>query len=155
MKQCRICLHFKPVTSFHKNGFKRKNGSSGIRTECKSCSKNVHDKYVETHREELNKYMKGRYDDAEKRRIRSYGLERMYGLSENDYNNILALQNNKCAICNIDQSNHKRPFDVDHCHETGSIRGLLCMRCNRAMGLFKDNIDILLKAASYLKKNKK
>ena len=155
MKKCRICNHIKPVTSFFKNGFRRKDGTSGTRNECKACSNRTHKEYVEENREKLNAYMKSRYTPQEQNRIREYGLNRMYGLSTDDYQSLLNKQRNGCAICKRSPDDNRRPLDVDHSHTTGKIRGLLCMRCNRAMGMFQDNPKILIKAAQYLRKNKK
>lgn len=155
MKKCRKCGHLKPVTSFHKNGYRRKDGTSATRNDCKACNKKAHDKYVEKNREDLNSYMRDRYSQEEKIRIRAYGLKRMYGLSLDAYEELLIKQKYKCAVCEIDQKSYKRPFDVDHDHSTGIIRGLCCMRCNRAMGLFKDDPKITQRATNYLMKNKK
>lgn len=62
-------------------------------------------------------------------------------------------QNGKCAICNGSPVG-KVNFDVDHCHATGKIRGLLCMNCNHIIGKAKDDIKILNSAIVYLLKNK-
>lgn len=155
MKQCIVCGHHKPVTSFFKNGYRRKDGTSGTRNECKACNKKAHDKYVDENRLELNEYMRARYTREEKKRIREYGLKRMYGITNDDYQKMLNKQKGKCAVCEISQKECKRPFDVDHNHSTGKVRGLCCMRCNRAMGLFKDDPIVLRAAAKYLIKSKK
>lgn len=154
MKQCRKCSHFKPVTSFHKNGYRRKDGTSAARNDCKACNKKVHDEYVEQNRKELNAYMRSRYTEDEKKRIREYGLKRMYGLSIEAFDKLLKKQGDKCAICRIHKSDTPR-MDVDHCHETGKIRGICCIRCNRGIGLLKDDPMILRRAIGYLEKNKK
>jgi hypothetical protein len=79
----------------------------------------------------------------------------VYGLTIDDYESLLKKQNYKCAICGSDNTKSKisNRFYVDHDHETGKIRGLLCSNCNFALGHFNDNIDILLKAISYLEEN--
>jgi hypothetical protein len=76
-----------------------------------------------------------------------YKREKLYGLSKDNFFNMLELQNSECAICKnkIDESCH-----VDHCHDTGSVRGLLCGNCNVAIGFFKDDIQILNNAMKYL-----
>ena len=79
-------------------------------------------------------------------------LRRIYGLEVEDYYRMLEQQDNGCAICGIkDPGSRCRNFHVDHCHETGKVRGLLCHKCNRALGLFDDNIERLKSAANYLK----
>ena len=75
-------------------------------------------------------------------------LRSRYGITVKDYSNMYEKQNGKCAIC--DNSHDK--LDVDHCHETGVVRGLLCGVCNRALGMFGDNIKGLMKAIKYLRK---
>jgi len=66
--------------------------------------------------------------------------------------NILEKQNHKCAICNNIElrANTQIALSVDHCHNTFKVRGLLCGNCNRAIGLFKDNVDLLQNAINYL-----
>lgn len=78
-----------------------------------------------------------------------------YGLSVEEYNQKLAQQNSKCAICNkteLDLSNSKstRRLSVDHCHQTGKVRGLLCSKCNTAIGLLRDSPDTLKQAVEYV-----
>ena len=72
-----------------------------------------------------------------------------YGLTPDGYKDLLEEQNGVCAICNRSQ---KSRLHVDHCHETGLVRGLLCGSCNRALGLMKDSTEFLLKAIQYLQK---
>jgi len=69
-----------------------------------------------------------------------------YGLSKDDYSNLLTSQNNKCCICLGDLST----ACIDHDHVTGKIRGILCHHCNTGLGLFKDNPQILESAIVYL-----
>lgn len=83
--------------------------------------------------------------------IRDMRLRRDFGLSLIDYNKILWDQYNRCAICSVDSDHYARTLSVDHCHNTKQIRGLLCHNCNRALGMFKDDIDLLAKAIEYLK----
>ena len=95
-----------------------------------------------------------------------YGLDRQrraylaknFGISLEDYNLILDFQERRCAICGTDKLEDtgrgaKKCFAVDHDHVTDAVRGLLCGHCNRALGLFKDNIDSLKKAIEYLEKS--
>lgn len=86
---------------------------------------------------------------------RHYGLKRYYGMSREEYNAMLAEQDGKCAICKNEETaifkGRPKELHVDHCHETGKIRGLLCGCCNGGLGLFKDNVDTILAAIRYLK----
>lgn len=77
-------------------------------------------------------------------------MKQKYGLNKESYEVLLKSQNGKCDICKI-----KNPEAVDHCHKTGETRGLLCRSCNTALGMFKDDIDILNNVIIYLKKHVK
>ena len=85
-------------------------------------------------------------------------LKRQYGIGLNEFNQMLKDQNSKCAICNeeetaIDPKSKKpRNLAVDHCHSTGKIRGLLCSKCNTALGALKDSTELLRKAILYLQR---
>lgn len=69
----------------------------------------------------------------------------------NDYEKLIIKQNNKCLICERDFSQIKDSPNLDHCHKTNKVRGILCYKCNVGIGLFKDNIEVLKRAISYLK----
>jgi len=82
-------------------------------------------------------------------------LRRLYGITIEDYEALLARQDGRCAICRADQPGGTQPEDrvswhVDHDHATGAVRGLLCNRCNRAVGLLRDDPEVCRRAAGYL-----
>jgi hypothetical protein len=79
----------------------------------------------------------------------------LYNITLEEWNNLLQSQNNKCAICNNDNPSKIKSFDTDHCHKTGKVRGLLCHNCNVGLGNFKDDINYLKSAISYLEKYNK
>jgi hypothetical protein len=85
---------------------------------------------------------------------RNQNLKRNYGISLNQYNEMLAAQNSACAICGTTTPGGSGVLHVDHCHTTGAIRELLCPQCNVGLGSFSDNPERLLEAASYLKRHK-
>lgn len=99
-------------------------------------------------------------DSAERQRIwrsnnqeksRGYDLKRTYGLSLEDYKHLLEKQNGVCAICQQPETvDRYKNLAVDHCHETGKIRGLLCVNCNKGLGHFKDKKESLKRALEYL-----
>ena len=81
-------------------------------------------------------------------------LTRSYGITVEEYNRMLAKQEGRCAICkSTDPRSPKRinHWYVDHCHETGKVRGLLCNHCNRGLGLLGDNLANFQAAVDYLK----
>lgn len=75
-----------------------------------------------------------------------YHLKRSYGLSESDVLEMIDVRNSQCDIC---KEVMVKP-NVDHCHSTGRIRGMLCWNCNTGLGKFRDNIDYLNNAIAYL-----
>jgi hypothetical protein len=87
----------------------------------------------------------------------SYYLKYKFNITMKQYEDMLKEQQGKCKICNKEETMKKRNYDckkmlsIDHCHITGKIRGLLCHRCNVALGSFKDSIEILESAIHYLR----
>jgi hypothetical protein len=86
--------------------------------------------------------------------MRKYDLKKSYNMTIEQYDEMLLKQNNCCGICkkHISEiiSTKKFNFCVDHDHNTGRIRGLLCDKCNRGIGLLRDDINILINAIEYL-----
>jgi hypothetical protein len=73
-----------------------------------------------------------------------------FGLSPSDYDFLLKLQGYNCAICDNPLKLKQYKFAVDHCHDSDDVRGILCVRCNTALGSFDDDPDMILRAAEYL-----
>lgn len=72
-------------------------------------------------------------------------VRRKYGLTPEEYDEMMEKQNGLCAIC------QKRPAKyVDHCHDTNVVRGILCPGCNTAIGQFEDDLEIINRAIHYL-----
>lgn len=80
-------------------------------------------------------------------------LLKVYGIASADYERMAAEQDSKCAICS-EAVEDRALFHVDHCHETGAISGLLCSRCNQAIGLLRDDPRIIRLAADYVERHK-
>lgn len=78
-------------------------------------------------------------------------IKTKFGLTPQEYNTLLDLQGGGCAICGLKPGEQKRRLNVDHDHETGEVRGILCSRCNSGLGVFGDNEEGLLKALEYLR----
>jgi hypothetical protein len=98
-----------------------------------------------------NRYMTNA--DFRKRRAHSKlkAALKSRNVSEQEYRNLLAAQGGVCAICTSSPKAGRRRLCIDHCHETGRVRGLLCDRCNRGIGLLRDNVSVLARAIEYLK----
>lgn len=82
---------------------------------------------------------------------RNSALKANYGITIDEYDNMFRVQGGKCAIC---QNKQGRTLHVDHCHRTSIVRGLLCQKCNMAIGLLSDDTKILQRAINYLKVDK-
>jgi len=81
-------------------------------------------------------------------------LQKSWGLTQENFNKLLAGQGGGCAICGSSKSGTRKDgrLCVDHNHETGEIRGLLCASCNRGIGLLGDSSEVIFAAFNYLKK---
>jgi hypothetical protein len=152
-KVCKRCGLEKSVSDFYIAYKKKKCGSDKPRDLCKPCERDRHREWVNKNKSELREYRKARYRENKIPAIEQ-NLKRYYGLTMDDYNKIFLEQNGKCAICGLHQSNFERRFDVDHNHDNKKIRGLLCIRCNRGIGLLRDSIEVLESAVKYLKDRK-
>jgi hypothetical protein len=84
---------------------------------------------------------------------------RNYGITQDELESMKKSQNYKCYICDsegfiIGNNGHHEKLAVDHCHDSGSVRKLLCHNCNRALGLMQDSPNLLRKAADYIEEHK-
>ncbi len=131
-----MCKTEKPVEEFPvHNGTKDR-----LHSLCRICKNASQKKYMNS--------QKG------KDTIRMAHLRRSYGITQEQYDEILTAQGGGCAICGTKTNPDKRAsvFAIDHCHKTGRIRGLLCSQCNALLGLAKDTPEILELACRYLKR---
>lgn len=133
-KKCYRCKETKDIKDFAKNRVKK----DGLQERCKDCRRE--------HFANVGKFTRKPYTKEQKRRY----LITSYGLTESEFLSILERQKYSCAICGSKDWGKESP-SIDHCHETGRIRGLLCNMCNRGLGLFKDDYSILEKAAEYVR----
>jgi len=110
------------------------------------CPKGHYKKFTSTHNCALcsEAQMQKRKDSARWARIR-----KEYGLSESQVNAMLEQQKSNCLICDV---SIKSGCHIDHCHSTGVVRGILCSRCNQAIGLLDEDQQRMQKAANYLKR---
>lgn len=91
------------------------------------------------------------YYQSNKEHFRGKSLQFHYGIDLEEYDRMLKAQNGVCAICSKTCKSGKS-LAVDHCHETGKVRGLLCGKCNTGIGLL-ENEERMIKAIEYLKEN--
>lgn len=84
---------------------------------------------------------------------RRYFREKFYGLTHEDFTELWDEQNGLCAICEfpmVNGGNTRNSCHIDHCHDTGQVRGVLCHSCNMGLGKFYDNPELLNRAAKYI-----
>lgn len=147
MKTCSRC---KKPGLFHKDKSK-KDGLHSICIDChKEYKRNLHARDSEARDRALARSKKWRELNYERARtsITNATLIAKYGISLSDYNELLESQGGVCAVCG--DLPDKRRLAVDHNHDTGKIRGLLCQPCNVSIGKMKESPELLRKLANYL-----
>ena len=138
-KACTKCKKIKPLCDYYKN----KQSKDGLQFSCKLCS----DLWRKQDRKDNPKKYQKAYLKA--------NLRNGYGLTINDLQKMIDSQNGLCLGCGKPAENTNRNnkrLHIDHDHKTGKIRGLLCIKCNRALGLVNENVDILLNLIKYLRR---
>ena len=100
-------------------------------------------------RASINKYRENNRPHIRKI-MRNGNLLRRRGITIVDYEKRLEDQGGVCAICGTSDSGRVGVFFVDHCHDTGNVRGLLCRRCNSGLGMFQESAVVLKKALCYM-----
>jgi hypothetical protein len=133
-KTCTKCGIGKPISAFYTH----KSCAGGHRPECKAC---------------CNAACKVRLANDPLLNRRSH-LKRKFGIDHKRYEEILASQGGGCAICGSAKSRNGQMLHIDHDHVTGEIRGVLCDKCNRGIGLLGDSAERLEAARNYLDKRK-
>src|ERR1700676_1906664 len=129
MKICNKCNKTKELNEFYKS-------KEGQQRYCKSCIN-----FYNSENAKKPEVRKRRKDYHVKQRLKV-----KYNIDFITYNKMVAKQNNLCSICKKAESEDKL-LAVDHCHKTGKIRELLCGKCNKGIGLFQDEPELLMAAA--------
>ena len=162
MKVCKKCGLSKPLEDFYRAAGMR----DGRRNDCKVCDlaakrqRYLADpqaaiarvkRWQQANPDRVNVYHRARRaEPATKKAERSGYLKRKYGITVEQYDELLASQGGRCAICRREP----RPdisLHLDHDHESGQLRGILCFRCNNALGDFDDDPTLLQAALGYLR----
>jgi len=161
MKTCTKCGIEQPLENFYKAAGTK----DGRRGDCRSCfaarAAARHAANPEPGRERAKRWQRenpervraqreaAKADGRRREQTRRSHLKQKYGMTTEQYDEMLAAQGGGCAIC----GRPPRPdisLHVDHDHATGAIRGLSCFRCNNALGDFDDDISLLESAVRYL-----
>lgn len=161
-KTCRLCGETKPIEEF----YKAPGCVDGRRGECRTCfqssavarkeanpelkeiARQRTAKWIEDNQDRYREYKRSyRQTDSFEKSFRKWHLKKNYGLTPEQYDEMLERQGGGCAICG------KPPGDialhVDHCHDTGRVRGLLCFSCNAGLGQFRHDPQLLGRAMDY------
>ena len=134
MKTCVECKQSKPLASFHADKRRR----DGHHPVCKDCKSAYDRKYHSDNRE------------ARLLTMRNNALLKRFGLTAQDYDEMLAAQGGTCAICPATAGYGGKRLAVDHDHATGRVRAILCDRCNQILGMAKDDPELLARCAEYI-----
>jgi Recombination endonuclease VII len=159
VKRCKKCDVLKPLSDF----YGEKTARDGHRPECKACSLAYRKRWYRDNRDRAIAYVREwqqahpdrvkawrvRNRDRRNEQMREIHLRNKFGLTFEEYDTILELQDGVCALCECPPT-PGISLHVDHDHGTGEIRGLLCMRCNNALGLFREDPNLLKRAARYV-----
>jgi hypothetical protein len=147
-KRCSGCERHLPVTACARD----KNRSDGLQVRCRECVAKYSAAHYRRRREAMGKPVREKVDvPAGHKLCRTCGevkqghLKRHYGLTEAERDGLIASQGGVCCICLSAPAAH-----VDHCHNTGRVRDVLCFSCNAALGQFKDRPDVIRRAAAYV-----
>jgi hypothetical protein len=161
MRQCSKCGVEQPLENFYRAA----GGRDGRRGECIACFKAYREaRYPEVREQAIARAKAWQAANRErhlanqrerrsrpefKAKARADHLRRKFGITLDTYDEMLAEQGGVCAICERPRRDDIS-LHVDHEHETGRVRGLLCFRCNNALGDFEDDAVLLLRAADYV-----
>lgn len=134
---CSKCNKRKPISEFYIYTGTCAHMAGRPHARCKRCQ---HDARGEHRRKHPEKAAAA---------ARRHKLKRLFGITVEDYERMFSAQGRVCAICRRKSPDGRR-LHIDHCHKTKKIRGLLCHDCNRGLGIFKNNPEILSRGAEYL-----
>jgi hypothetical protein len=139
-KHCKRCNSTLSTDEFNRD----KRRTDGLGFYCRTCTRRM-----------AKTSWQRRVEDPLKRaewvaKERARHLKRKYGISVEDYDQLLASQDGKCAICDATECQSGSALAVDHCHSTGKVRGILCRDCNTTLGKFNDDRSRFFKAIAYL-----
>lgn len=149
----KLCPSCKKVLSVNK--FNKASRRDGYQTYCRSCHNSMQrEKYKKDPSQKIKRQIRAaRRKNRDPLVQRKAELKRLYGITFDDYVNLYKKQNGVCAIC-LQECKTRKSLSVDHDHETMVVRGLLCNRCNRAIGMLDEDPDILERAKEYIIKGK-
>lgn len=144
-KVCSLCNELKPIEEF----YKEPRVKDGRARRCKICHSKITNEYRKKNPEVYRKASLKNWHNLDLKKKQARWIKR-YGLSTEQYYEMLEKQKGVCKICE-QKCSTKQTLCVDHCHKTGKVRGLLCVKCNASLGMLNDDISLFYKAIEYLK----
>lgn len=144
MKVCVKCGEPKDYSEFSPNGVTRK-GTQKYRSQCRKCDNARQLKYRKNY-PNTSRYSKDR--------LKSYQVKAAFGITYEEWVKLMESRGWACEICGRETESSGRTLAIDHDHSTGDIRGVLCQRCNCAIGLLSENDETLRSAIDYLNRSK-
>ena len=141
MKTCTGCKRSLRLSEFNRDSRSR----SGVSSRCKICIAAGKKSSYAKHRAQWLREHHEWYVNGGNRKVRDAHLRKKYSITLEEYEALVIAQEGKCRICQNEALLH-----VDHDHVSGLIRGLLCNPCNLALGMFEDDPNRFLAAATYL-----
>jgi hypothetical protein len=157
LKKCSICLQEKTVDMFSKSGQKWANG---LMSKCKQCHSDKRKRGNLTIEEvqRLREESRIDYKQSKQRHVR-YAVDnytkKMYGISLSRKAELIKQQKESCTICGTTDPKHKNGWQIDHDHETGKVRGIVCHACNLTLGSSKEDIHRLQRCLAYIRFHKR
>lgn len=139
MKFCATCRTSKPQEEYYRG--KRGKAAGRLNPRCKQCCSSIAGAWFRNNRERHNAKQR-EYNANNKATVRLHRVKSIYGLSKEAY----AAMAKVCAVC----GGTKGQLCIDHSHQSGRVRGILCGQCNKGMGQFRDKPSLLLSAVRYL-----
>lgn len=149
----KICTKCKKIGDFSKDKTKK----DGLHSICKKCQKITTQNYLKNNtdvhekRKQISKLWRTNNYEKSQQSVTNATLKSKYGITLNEYNELLKNQNFCCAVC-FDVPTKQR-LHVDHCHKTMKVRGLLCQACNVSIGKMKDDPSLLRALANYVEEH--
>ena len=147
-KRCPRCQRDQPISLFAPD----RRVPGGLQSHCKPCKATGERERRQRNPDHVRAVERAQYR-RNPRAHKATDLKWKYGLCFDDYERMIVESSGRCAICSVQFDGPKEPA-LDHCHDTGAVRGLLCQRCNRAIGLFGDAPETLDSAAKYLRSHR-
>jgi Recombination endonuclease VII len=145
LQDCSVCEISRPWSNFSLREYKDR---AYLGTQCRGCRTDAVREYRAENKDRINA-AKRADRKANPEKYKDIDLRKTHGMTLVEYRELLEIQGGVCVICRYEPENGEY-LPVDHCHETGTRRALLCIKCNTGLGAFRDDPELLRMAAYYI-----